>query len=502
MSSADHTIINRQTWTIWRAAAALTAALGLHLSSLAGIAQPLLDLEPELGPIVDATVQEIMDEYSIPGMAVAVVAGGEIAYERGYGIKHRRQGGTVDEHTLFRHGSVGKMLTAAAILRLVDQGLVKLDDPVTEYVPELHFLPGRWTADQIRVRHLIANTAAIPNFRTVFDGSLSEWAGTLTEVPLLAPPGAMWSYSNSNFALADLVVERASGMDVDDYVAAELYQPVGMMDSMRYPEQAVASGNYSYGHADDGQIYAPDDYRDVAGGFTSAHDLALWMQMMLSGGGEVLSADSCEMAQQAQAPRYYYSGHPPSIGGGAYGFGLFIDEYPSATVTWHDGGLPGWVARVAWIRTKSFAVVMLANSWPNAITGLYLANERIFEAVLGVTMPDMSQPTDPESWSQLAGTYAAVFEDGFTFEAVVEPVDNRLLITVPNPQDTTQTLTVPLQNLHDSSFRITLSNGDWWDISFIPVREGSTRQWWIRNQRFVGLKLLETRRPRGMRSSW
>jgi CubicO group peptidase (beta-lactamase class C family) len=449
--------------------------------------------ESDLAPVVDACVQTAMDDYDIPGLAVAVVGDGEIAYERGYGVKHRQQGGAVNEHTLFRHGSVGKMITAAAVLRLVDEGRVDLDDPVTRYVPELHFAPGRRSADQIKVRHLIANTAAVPSFRSMFDGTLSEWVATLAEVPLLARPGAMFNYSNSNFALADLVVERASGMSFNDYVEAELYRPAGMHDATRFPARAVASGNYSYGHADDGTVYAPDDYFDMVDGFVSAHDLALWARLMMAGGGDVLSASSCEAAQRPQAAMYHYSGRPSSIGGGSYGFGLFIDEYPSATVTWHNGGIPGWVAHVAWIRSERFAVAMLANSWGNAINGLWEAVECISEAAVGVTTPDMSEPSDPATWSRYAGTYEAVFEDGFNFEVVVELDDDQLYMTAPNPSDPTETITRALGNLHDSTFRFRPNAGSWWDVTFIPAGGETAPVRWIRNNRFVGRKAVAPR---------
>ena len=96
-----------------------------------------IDQEVAIGSTVDSCVQEAMVQYDIPGLAVGILVDGEFTYERGYGVKHRDQGGAVDEHTLFRHGSVGKMLTAAAILRLVDQGAVDLNDPVTEWVAYL-----------------------------------------------------------------------------------------------------------------------------------------------------------------------------------------------------------------------------------------------------------------------------------------------------------------------------------------------------------------------------
>jgi CubicO group peptidase (beta-lactamase class C family) len=447
----------------------------------------------DLGASVDACVQEAMTAYDIPGLAVAVVVDGEIVYERGYGVKHRVQGGAVDEHTLFRFGSVGKMITGAAVMRLVDDGVIDLDDPVTEYVPELHFAQGPWTADHMTVRHLITNAAAIPSFRTMPQGTLSEWAETLSEVTLLAKPGAFYNYSNSNFALAGLVVERASGMAFNDYVEMELFRPAGMNDSTKYPADAVASGNYSFGHADDGTIYAPDDYTSITEGFTSAHDLALWSLMMLTGGGEVLSERSCAAAQGRQVPMHHAPGRPTSIDGGYYGFGIFVEDFPSGTVRQHGGGIPGWVARIAWVKEEGFAVAMLANSWPAAFSGVDDAVQCILTAEIGVTMPDMSVPSDPDTWHRYPGVYDAVYDDGYRFEVVIERDGDDLLMTAPNPENPDQRITRTLENLHHGTFRFWVHSGSWWDVTFISHPGNPAPVRWLRNQRFVGFK-------RGMRT--
>jgi CubicO group peptidase (beta-lactamase class C family) len=435
-----------------------------------------------------------MSDYDIPGLAVGVVENGEITYERGYGVRHRAQGGAVDEHTLFRPGSVDKMFTAAAILHLVDQGFVRLDDPVTEFVPELHFAPGRWSSDQMRVRHLISNTAAIPSFRSSPEGSFSDWVSTLAEVPLLALPGIFFNYSNSNFALADLVVERASGMAFVDYLAAEIYRPAGMSDSTRISSEAMASANYSFGHADDGTIYAPDDYGWISDGFMSAHDLARWAQIMMDDCEDVLSLESCIELQSPQAPLLFNPGRPTGIGGGAYGFGLFVNEYPDGKLVSHGGGIPGWVAYVGWVRKKGFAVAILANSWPDAFSGVQQAFECILDEAIGFTMPDMSEPSDPSTWSKFEGTYDAIFEDGGQFEVVVEYQDGELLMTAPNPNDHSQRITRALENVHASTFYFWPDANSWWPITFVPGKGNPAPVRWLRNQRFVGLRRIGPRR--------
>jgi CubicO group peptidase (beta-lactamase class C family) len=481
------------------AAIAWLCALWLLVGAAPCSAQPrtavaFIDGVGDPGPAVDACVQSTITAHDIPGMAVAVVMNGEIAYERGYGVKHRDQGGAVDENTLFRHGSTGKMITAAAVMRLVDEGRINLDDPVTEYVPELHFAPGLWSADQIRVRHLIENSAAIPSDRDMFDGSLTEWAATLAEVPLLARPGSMWSYSNSNFALAALVVERASGMAFHDYAEAELYRPAGMDDATRYPAKAVASGNYSFGHADDGTVYGPDDYTDKTDGFVSAHDLALWAQIMMTGGGDVLSRGAAAMMQERHEPMYYASGGPPmGIDGGHYGFGIFVDDYPDAVLRWHDGGIPGWVSNLSWIRSEGFAVAILANSWPSAHQLQWDIAECVYDELLGVSFPDMTEPSDPSTWSRYKGTYDAVFEDGYEFEAIVELEGDTLFITVPDYSNPTENITSELECLHGSTFRFWPNPSSWWTVSFIPGEGNPAPISWIRNNRFVGQRRVEAR---------
>jgi hypothetical protein len=287
--------------------------------------------------------------------------------------------------------------------------------------------------------------------------------------------------------MADLVVERSSGMAVNEYIDAELYRPAGMNDSTRYPSDAIASGNFSFGHADDGTIYAPDDYLELVEGFTSAHDLALWGRLMLTGCREVLSEASCEEVQAAKVPLHHYGGRPTSIGGGAYGYGIFVDEYPSATVRQHGGGIPGWVARLTWIRSERFAVAMLANSWPSASNGVYDAVECILSAELGVTMPEMGEPSDPASWADFQGTYDAVFEDGYRFEVEVVRDGDDLRMTAPNPQNSDQTVTRTLQNLHHSTFRFRVNTQNWWDVTFISNPGSPAPVRWLQNPRFVGL---------------
>jgi hypothetical protein len=355
-------------------------------------------------------------------------------------------------------------------------------------------LPGQWDADHIKVHHLVSNSAAVPSFRAASEASLSEWAATLAEVPLLARPGAFFNYSNANLALAGLVVERASGRSFIEYLDTEVFPVAGMADSAADPAAAMASGNYSYGHADDGEIYGPGDFgfpNEAGSGnaFSSAHDLATWARLMMAGGGQLLGRGSCEEMQRRHVPRLDDNfGLPPSIDGGHYGYGLFIDDYPGATVTWHSGGVPGYVGSVFWIRSHGFAVAVLANTWPSGFAAINEIFACVAESELGLTMPDMGQPSDPASWDRFAGVYDAIFEDGFHFDIVIERAGDALLMTAPNPQSPDQLITRELENTAGSRFLFVIDPGNWWPVTFVAGPGNPAPVRWIRNSRFAGVR--------------
>ena len=263
---------------------------------------------------IDACMTETMQEADIPGAALALVVDGELVYERGYGVKHREQGGGVDAQTLFRIASVQKMMTAAAVMRQVESGAVDLNGPVTNLIPELQFA-GPWPAESITVSHLLTHTAAIPSDTSAVDcgtteENLSEWAASLGDVSLFAPPGSFWNYSNAGYRLAGLVAERASGMPYHQLMRDWIWEPTGMMATTLLPKEVIAYGNYTYSHGvnpETGEtvIVAPDDYEcwlaaPSGGGFSTVSDLARWAKLMVDGGGDVLAPSSVEAMQTRQ----------------------------------------------------------------------------------------------------------------------------------------------------------------------------------------------------------
>jgi hypothetical protein len=182
---------------------------------------------------------------------------------------------------------------------------------------------------------------------------------------------------------------------------------------------------------------------------------------------------------------------------GSYGFGTFIDQFPELVVAWHDGGVPGWVGHVSWVRSEGFAVALLGNSWPSGFNALAATAECIYGSVLGVELPDMSEPSDPSTWSPCTGTYDIVDDEGNELQATVNLGDSGLSVTFPDSETPGQTVTAPMDNLHGLAFRFWDSPTSWRIVTFIHGQGTPPAIRWARNDRFAGQRLNDLRRATG-----
>jgi CubicO group peptidase (beta-lactamase class C family) len=193
---------------------------------------------------LDAWIVRQMDASEIPGYAVTVVSSDEVLLEhaRGYAGKSR----TVTVDTPFVIGSTSKSFTAFAVMQQVDAGAVDLDAPVQRYIPE--FTMAEEAATGITVRQLlqqtsgIAGTAGGPILKSARDGTAEEAIAELRGDRLAGPPGETFRYSNANFVLAGLVVERTSGQPYGRYVQQRIFEPLGMRHSYVSVEEARPNG--------------------------------------------------------------------------------------------------------------------------------------------------------------------------------------------------------------------------------------------------------------------
>lgn len=205
---------------------------------------------------IDAYVTTQRNDLGIPGMALGIVQGGQIAHLQGFGVAGP-SGRMVTPQTPFYIGSVTKSFTALAVMQLVEAGKIDLDAPVQTYLPWFE-LADKEAAAKITVRNLLNHTTGIStkdgNRNLFSQQGLEEAVRGLGNVSLTEPVGTTYQYSNLNYTIAGLIVEKVSGQSYADYVPQHIFRPLDMRHS--YASQALAQADglseghhYMFGHA-------------------------------------------------------------------------------------------------------------------------------------------------------------------------------------------------------------------------------------------------------------
>lgn len=472
----------------------------------AGIAlRAEVEAQDPSGPFaeIDACVAAEMARTNTPGASIAVGLDGEVVYARGYGVKHEGEPGDVDAGTLFRIGSTTKMMTAAAVMQQVEAGAVDLDAPLATYVPGWD-VAGAWdapgvTGADVTLRHALSHTSAYPD-RIFLDtgidgpkgpGALAEWARTGLGVTLHAPPGRFWNYSNPGYALAGLVVQNASGRPYAETMRDAVWAPAGMTATFLLPADAVAYGNVTHGHrtvdpATGAEIvYAPDDYDNWAAApagyaFSRPTDLVRWADLLMRGGGDVLSAASVAEMTAAQTSLGYVPGQD-------YGLGIFRTEMLDRVIYDHGGNIPGWSSQLYWSPDDRVAVSVLSNTIASLSGSAVCALLAMLDAE---PTPGPSLTTDPATWDRYLGPYNGLQVNGEELPVTVTRQGPDLLrATFPGIEIAPGVpYTSTMRQAFLDTFTIDL-NADGANESVVtffddPERPGHAR--WIRNRAFVG----------------
>jgi CubicO group peptidase (beta-lactamase class C family) len=479
------------------------SAGGLLFACFAAASLGFLRLHPSLASAqddpaarVDACVRAEMTSKNIYGAQIAVMRNGEMLFERAYGRKHRDRAEPVDTRTQFRIGSTTKTLTAFAIMQQVDARTIDLDKPITTYLPGFYLAaPGQ--AERITVRDLLRHTSGLHD-TSAFDesdlfgptdpGAMARWVDEQQGQAPYAPPGRFWNYSSANYMYAGHILELVSGMSYPDYMDQRVFAPVGMSDSTLHAEEAVARGDFAYGHYNNpfsGQleIYDLNEANNWArhpAGYanSTAGDLVRFARIMMAGGDGILSTES---TGAMQTPQQYRDLRQDQY----YGLGTFIEFYQGHEMVHHDGGAWGWSATLKWIPEAGIAVATTSNTTSALSNATYCA-------ISAFVAPEPTQTVpcglNRDHWDHFVGTYDGSLNTGapWTFDVTrPSPAGNpELRIVRPGADDLTYELT------QDCSTWVSSGSGSFQagalgTITFIddPVEPGVV---WLRNRFFVG----------------
>jgi uncharacterized protein YbbC (DUF1343 family)/CubicO group peptidase (beta-lactamase class C family) len=261
---------------------------------------------------VDAIIQQAILDRNIPGAVLLVGHDGKVIYRRAYGnraLEPRREMMTLD--TVFDVASLTKVVaTTPAVMQLVEQGKVRLNDPVAKYLPEF----AQNGKDDITVRQLFTHYSGLEpdlDLKTPWEGKVTAYRMASGETPA-QPPGSGFSYSDINFIVLGELVERVSGETLDAYTARHIFAPLKMLHTRFLPPAAwrtkIAPTQYDENeHMLRGVVHDPTARRmggvaGHAGLFSTGDDLARFAQALLNGGGGILSPLSVEKMTRPEQP--------------------------------------------------------------------------------------------------------------------------------------------------------------------------------------------------------
>ena len=322
-------------------------ALGLSVALYAAV--------PE-GSIEDFIDIE-MPASGVPGLAYAVVAEGEIAAVGAHGVVKSGDDTEVTPDTPFLTGSISKSFTALAVMQLVEAGEVDLDSEVSQY---LDGFSGR-SADAITIRQLLSHTSGFSTLQgnashtdaTSGKDELERRVDELAEVTPAYEPDERWEYSNTNYQILGRLIEVVSGQEYQAYVAANILEPVGMEHSFVADgevHESMATGHRPW-FGTKRPLPENATHRGTApqgGIIASATDLARYMQMMMNGEDDVLSAEGKALMMG-----------PAGAASPFYGLGWYVD--PGNRSVWHSGSSPGFETLATMVPAERKGVVVLVN---------------------------------------------------------------------------------------------------------------------------------------------
>ncbi len=310
-----------------------------------------------LGSLVDSVANSAMKQQGVPGMTVALAKNGSMLYSQAYGNSNITTQSPTQKSTIFEIGSVTKQFTAALIMKLQEQGELRVDDSIQAYLPEYKF------PSAISLRMLLTHTSGLENYTTF--AQYAGWAANgvseqtilsaVSQAPLLFPPGTQWSYSNSNYFALGAIIEKLSRQSYAANLEQYIFQPVGLASTyFSLPPSAQSAIGYTLNATGEIPALVCDRSTAFAAGALSSNvsDLIAWDNALIN--AKIVSPASFT------AMTTPVSSSIP--GGGSYGFGLSLRTFDNHPTIWHGGAINGFTAENNVFLDSGFAVVVLTNS--------------------------------------------------------------------------------------------------------------------------------------------
>lgn len=314
--------------------------------------------QPGLSAKVDNYVKAEMRRQKIPGISLAIIRHGKIVLLRSYGLANIEHLVPVKPETVFQSGSIGKQFTAAAVMILVQEGKLSLDDKITKFFPDV---PPTWSG--ITVRHLLNHTSGLGDYppeielqRNYTEAQLFEF---FKKPPLQFEPGARWDYSNAGYVMLGILIRKVTGEFYGDFLQERIFRPLGMTTARVISESDIipnrAAGYRLLGGALKNQEWVSPSTNSTADGslYLTVLDLAKWDAALYTN----------QPLKQSSLAQIW---NPTTLNDRkrkSYGFGWHTGVIHNRRVVFHGGAWQGFKSSIIRFLDDKVTIIFFANSW-------------------------------------------------------------------------------------------------------------------------------------------
>ena len=351
---------------------------------------------------IDSLTNLVLKTFNVPGIAVGVVKDGKLIHAKGYGVANINTGKKVDENTLFGVASNSKAMTAAALGMLVDEGKIKWDDRVTDYIPEFKMYDP-YVTEAFTIRDLLTHRSGLGlgagDLMMFPDGSDFTKKDIIHNLRFLKPVSAFrtkYDYDNNLYIVAGEVVAKASGKSWEDFVEQRIMQPLGMKATAASIYRLKDKSNAIRPHAPvEGKLQVLDidwsESANAAGGiWSNINDWSKWVIVQMNHGkygdslkNKIFSDDVHEETWNAQTIINAKAVAPYNTHFAAYGLGWFLSDVKGYKQVTHTGGLAGIVTQVVMFPELNLGILVFTNQQVGA--AFNAISNTIKDSYLGVS---------------------------------------------------------------------------------------------------------------------
>jgi len=307
--------------------------------------------------LADQTIESMVKQQGVPGVSYAIVRDGRIVRSGAYGEVNLELHSPATRDSVYEIGSMTKQFTAACVLMLVDEGKISLDDPVGKHLKDI---PELWKP--LTIRAILSHTAGLAEYIESFDQGRADFVqydtifAKVGKYPLDFQPGESWSYSNTGYIVASLLVERVSGQKLPDFMKKRIFTPLGMTHTgTSDPTTVIPNRARGYQGGAKGYANAVPISPSLSGGagnlVSTVGDLAKWSGALYAG----------KLLKKESMAAYMTSVHLNSGKDSKYAFGWFVHNDHGQKLIEHGGNTLGFSSEIFNISAYRESVIILTN---------------------------------------------------------------------------------------------------------------------------------------------